>query len=146
MAYRASPARKVTEFSKDTIEAAEAAPAVAADFVNLERSTIVHDGGFAQGEFALLPDKHDYDHLRFVFGPTTLGNTVTSATITIWVRGSDGSVHIFGSSDLTAGQFPAIEGENYQGTYAATVSAIAGTDQELSVDVFVQGVHVGYVA
>jgi hypothetical protein len=146
MAHRASPPRIVGAFTKTTVAAAEAAPSAEGDFVNIERSTIRHEDGFAQGEFAILPDKHDYDNLRFIPRATALG-AVTEATITIWVRLSDGNVVPFGTSELGAdGSFPPIEGENYQGTYAATVSHVATTGDGVSATVAVQGVHVGYLA
>ena len=146
MAYRASPPRIVPPFAKAAVDTVEAVPSTATDFTNLERSTVRHADGFASGEFAILPDKHDYDKLKFVFGPITAGGTLTTAAISIWVRGSDGSVHLFGTSTMTDGLLPAIEGENYQGTYAATVSTISGAGGEITVNVFVQGVHVSHIS
>ncbi len=145
--YRASPPRRVPAFSKAAVNAVQAVPSAEGDFVNLYRSTMRHEGGFAQGEFAILPDLPNYDHLRFVFGPLTTAGTVSGATVTVWSRGSDGSVTRFGSSDLAAdNSFPAIEAESYQATFAVTVSGLSGAGATVSFDVSVQGVHVGYVA
>ena len=146
MAYRASPPRKVDAWSKDAVGSAESAPSVAADFVNLEQSTLTHEDGFATPVFAILPDKHDYDIVRFAFGPTTLGNADNTATVAVYAYHSGGSISLVGTSDLTdAGTLPAIEGENYQALYAVIVQAVSGTTAALTVDVFVQGVHQGYV-
>ena len=148
MAQRASPPRLVPDFEKAAVAAAEVLGAAfeTTDFVNLEQSTIRHSGGFAQGVYAILPDKHHYDRLRFTFGPTTLGGTVDSAMLTVWSLGADGEVTMFGESTLGAnGQFPPIEGENYQAQYYLAVSAIAGATPAVTVKAFVQGVHQGYV-
>lgn len=146
MAYRASRPVKVAAWTKTAVAAAQAAPAVAADFTNLFRSTMTHSGGFAQGEYALLPDQPSYDKIRVLFGPTTLGNADNTATLTLWARLADGSVIAAGNSVLAANKtFPVIEVDNYQATYHVTVSAIGGTTPALTVDAFVQGVHVGYV-
>lgn len=146
MAYRASPPRKVSpEWTKTNVDtAAEAVPA-RAGFVNLEKSTMVHSGGFAQGVYAIMPDKHDYDRLRFAFGPVTVAGTVTAATMAVYAMLSDDSVVLVGTSDLSAaGTFPPIEGENYQGVYAVIVESLTGTGN-ISLETFVQGVHQGYV-
>lgn len=146
MAYRASRPIKVAAWTKTAVVDPEAVPAVAADFVNLFRSTVTHSGGFATGEYALLPDQPDYDKLRFLFGPTTLANADNTATLTLWARLADGSVIAAGTSVLSAVKtFPVIEIDNYQATYDITVSAVDGTTHALTVDAFVQGVHTGYV-
>lgn len=148
MAQRASPPRLVPEFTKTDVAAAEVFGTAfdADDFVNVERSTIRHAGGFAQGEFAVLPDKHHYDRIRFTFGPVTTDGTVTGATLAVWALGSDGEVRLLGTSELSAaGVFPDVEAENYQATYYVAVQAIAGSGAEVSVKTFIQGVHQGYV-
>ena len=50
--YRASPPRSVPGFAKDTVGAAEVygIDFDADDFLNLFRSTVRHEGGFAHGE------------------------------------------------------------------------------------------------
>lgn len=143
MAYHASPPRKVTEWTLDAAAAADSLPSVAADFKNLEASYVTHANGFASSVFAVLPDKHQYDRLRFSFGPVTQ-DTVTSATMAIYARHADGSISLLGTSDLTAdGTFPDIEAQNYQATYAAILQEFTGT--AISVDVFIQGEHQGYL-
>lgn len=145
MAFRASPPRKVAAWTKTEVAAAEAVPTVRASFVNLEQSTMVHANGFAQGVYAILPDKHHYDRLRFSFGPVD-NDGATAATVSVFAMLSDDSVVLVGQSDLTdADTFPAIEGENYQAVYAVVVTALDGTEEEVSFDVFVQGVHQGYI-
>lgn len=146
MAYRASPPRKVTAFSKAAVADAEAAPTVVGDFTNLEQSTITHEDGFATPVFAILPDKHHYDRLRFSFGPVTLGNADNEATLAVWAYQSDGSISLVGTSVLSADNvFPAVESENYQALYAVTVQTLTGTTSAVTVDTMVQGVHQGYV-
>lgn len=140
--YRASPPRKVAAWTKAAVGSAEPTPSAAADFVNLYRSTITHSGGFATPEFAILPDKPNYDHLRFSFGPVTQGGTVTSAHVSVYERLADGSVTLLGERALTsAGGFLELTVENRQATYAVIVSEIAGTTPTVSFDVFVAGVH-----
>jgi len=146
--YRASPPRAVSAFAKASVSAAEVygVDFALTDFVNLERSTVTHSGGFATGEFALLPDKAQYDRVRFLFGKPTMGNADNTCTLELWVVGSDGTPYLAGTSELSAeGTFPAIEIENYQGRYFIAVGAVDGTSAEVSVDVMVQGTYQGYV-
>lgn len=146
MPYRASPPRKVDAWTKTTQATAEAVPSAVADFVNLEQSTIRHSGGFATPVFALLPDKHHYDKLRFIFSAPTL-DAVTAATMAVYARSSDGTVSLLGTSELSdADTFPEITVENYQATYSVIVQAVTTTGDGVSVDVSVQGVHEGYIA
>lgn len=149
MAFRASPPRRVPQFSKVEADAAEVfgVDFAVADFVNLERSTVRHEGGFAQGEFAILPDKHHYDRLRFYFGPVTLGGTVTAATLAVWSVGADDQVLLLGTSELSAsGVFPPVEAENYQARYYVSLALLTGSaSPEVSVETFIQGIHQGYV-
>lgn len=143
MAYRASPPRKVSAWSQAAASAADSVPSAVADFVNLEQSTITHEDGFATPVFAIMPDKHNYDRIRFTFGGLVL-NTVTSATMAAYAYHADGSVSLLGTSELAADDtFPAIETENYQALYAVILQEFTGT--AITVDVFVQGVHQGYV-
>lgn len=144
--FRASPPRKVAAWTKTAVESAEAVPSARANFVNLEQSTMTHSGGFAQGVYAILPDKQHYDRLRVLFGPVTLGNADNEATVSVYEMLADDSVVLLGESALTdAGQLLPIEFENRQGVYAVIVSAISGTDAAITCDVFVQGVMQGYV-
>ena len=115
--YRASPPRTVAEFAKAAVAAAEVygVDFALTDFVNLERSTVTHSGGFATGEFALLPDKAQYDRVRFLFGKPTMGNADNTCTLELWVVG-----------------------------YIA-VGAIGGSTAAVTVDVKVQGTYQGYV-
>lgn len=149
MAFRASPPRRVPQFSKVEADAVEVFDTDfdVTDFVNLERSTVTHADGFAQGEFAILPDKHHYDRLRFYFGPVTTGGTVTGATLAVWSVGADNQVLLLGTSVLSAaGVFPPVEAENYQARYYVSVAAIDGSSSpQISVETFVQGIHQGYV-
>ena len=148
MAYRASPPRLVPEFDKVDAAAVEVfgVDFTAADFVNVERSGIRHEGGFARGEFAILPDKHHYDKIRFRFGPVAQAN-VGGASLAVWALGSDDVPHLLGTSVLGAdGAFPDVEAENYQATYYVAVADIAGAGAEFSVQTFIQGVHQGYIS
>lgn len=146
MAQRASPPRKVAAWTKTAVAADETVPSAVADFVNLEASHVTHSGGFASGVYAILPDKHDYDRLRVLFGPVTLGGTVTAATAELYARISDGTVLLLGTSVLTAaGALPPIEVENYQALYAVVVNGLTGAGAEVTFDVAVQGVHQGYI-
>lgn len=140
--YRASPPRKVSAWTKTDVSAAEPAPSAADDFVNLARSTITHADGFATPEFAILPDKANYDKIRFSFGPVTQAGTVSSATVSVYARLADGSVTLLGERELTAaGGFEPLTVENFQATYAVIVSEISGSGAEVSFDSFVAGVH-----
>lgn len=138
--HRSSPPRKVAAWTKDEVASAE--DPTTADFVNLERSTVRHQDGFAYGEYAILPEKAEYDKIRVSFGPATLDD-VSDAAISVWFKGSDGGIVLLGTSKLGAdGQFPPVTFENHQGEYAVTVSAITddgGAGPKLSVDVYVQG-------
>lgn len=146
MAFRASPPRKVADWTKTAVAAAETVSTTRADYVNLEQSTVTHANGFAHGVYAIFPDKHHYDRLRFSFGSVTLGGTVTAATVAVYAMLSDDSVVLVGESELSsAGTFPAIEAENYQAVYDVVVTAITGTTPTATMDVFVQGVHQGYI-
>ena len=146
MAQRASPPRKVAAWTKAAVAANETVPSAAADFVNLEASHVTHDGGFASGVYAILPDKHDYDRLRILFGPPTLAGTVTTASAVLYARLSDGTVLMLGSSDLTAaGTLASIEVENYQALYSVVVRGLTGGGATVSFDVAVQGIHQGYI-
>jgi hypothetical protein len=146
MAFRASPPRKVAAWTKTAVEAAEAVPSTRAAFVNLEQSTMTHADGFAQGVYAILPDKHHYDRLRFLFGPVTLGNADNTATVAVYEMLADDSVVLVGESALTAAKsFLPVTIENRQGMYAVIVKAVAGTTQAVTFNVFIQGVMQGYV-
>lgn len=146
MAFRASPPRKVAAWTKTAVASAEAVPSARTSFVNLEQSTMTHSGGFAQGVYAILPDKQDYDRLRFLFGPVTLGNADNTATVAIYEMLADGSVLLVGESVLTAAKsFLPVEIENRQGMYAVIVKAVAGSTAAVTFDVFVQGVMQGYI-
>ena len=139
--HRSSPPRIVPDWSKDTVTAAE--DVSAATFVNLERSTIRHEDGFARGEYAILPEKAEYDRIRVTFGVPTLTD-VSTASLAVWAKGSDGNAYLLGSSELGAdGLFPAIEFPNHQATYALVVASAVtagGAGAEVSVDAFVQGI------
>ena len=146
MAFRASPLRKVAAWTKTAVEAAETVPSARASFVNLEQSTMRHAGGFAQGVYAILPDKHHYDRLRFAFGPVTLGNADNTSTVAVYEMLADDSVVLVGESALTAAKgFLPVTIENRQGVYAVIVKAVAGTSQAVTFNVFVQGVMQGYI-
>lgn len=137
--HRSSPPRKVAAFSKDEVGSAESV--ASATFVNLERSTIRHADGFAHGEYAILPEKAEYDRIRFSFGVPTLAGTDPNFTLELWAKGSEDEPYLLGSSELSsAGTFPPIEADNHQATYALVVAAVAGTNSPtVTVDCFVQG-------
>lgn len=139
--HRASPLMPVPQFTKTTVAAAEVfgVDFAATDFVNLERSRVIHSGGFAQGEPAILPDKKDYDLLVFSFTrPTVVGD----ATLALWAVGSDKTPYLLGTSELSAdGTFPSITVDNFQAEYYLAVDAISGESAEVSVEVAVQGTY-----
>lgn len=148
MSYRASPPRKIPAFTKTAVDDNEVFgdEFTAADFVNLEASYMTHEGGFSHPVYALMPDKHQYDRIRFSFGPVTEAGTVTTASVQVWVIGSDGAPSLVGQSDLSAaGTFEAIEFENFQGTYYVAVAGLTGSEPVVSFDTFIQGVYQGYV-
>lgn len=146
MAYRASPPRIVPAFDKAAVAAAEAVPAETA-FVSISTTGVTHADGYASGVYAILPDKHVYDKLRFSFTPPTLGANVADATLSLWGRLSDGSIIFLGESVLDArNQFPAVEIENYDARYYLTVSSItsdgaAAPVLDVTVRCAVQGVY-----
>lgn len=138
--HRSSPPRNVPAFAKVGVDAAETLNT--ADFVNLERSTIRHADGFARGEYAILPEKAEYDRLRFSFGGIDLTD-VDDATLALWALGSEGPPYLLGTSALAAdGTFPAIECENHQATYFLYVQSLTEAsegDADLNLQCFVQG-------
>lgn len=146
MAQRASP-----PIFLERLEADNAQDVADATWHNLERSTVRHSEGFAHGEFAVMPGKHHYDRIQFLFGPITDdGETdltnVTELEVSVFVRGSDKRTVFVGKSVLgDSGELPAIQFENYQAEYALAVTALDGTTPDVSFDVFVQGVMQGYV-
>jgi len=131
----------VPDWGKVEVGAAE--DVAAATFVNLERSTVRHEDGFARGEYAILPEKAEYDRIRVTFGVPT-ATDIEAATLAVWGKGSDDNAFLLGTSELGAdGLFPAVEFPNHQGTYAVVVAAITEVSEgtpELSVDAFVQGI------
>lgn len=137
--HRSSPPRIVPGFEKDEVGSAESV--ASATFVNLEASHVTHEDGFAHGVYAILPEKAEYDKLRFSFGVPTLAGTTPDFTLELWAKGSDGNAYLLGSSELSAaGTFPPIECENHQATYALVVAAVSGTNTPtVSVTCFVQG-------
>lgn len=141
MAYRASPPRIIPAFNKVEVAAVEAVPAET-EFVSISTSTVQHADGFATGVYAILPDKHLYDKLRFSFTNPTLANADNTATLALWGRLSDGEIIFLGESELNAaGQFPPIEVENYDARYFVTVSALGGTTPAVTVKTAVQGIY-----
>lgn len=140
--YRASPPRFITALAKTTVGSAESMPATSA-FINLERSTVTHDGGYAAGEYALLPDKAQYDMIRIGFGQVTLAGTNPAFTLQVWGVGSEDVPYLLGTSVLSAdGTFPAVEFENHQNRITVIVASVGGTNTPtVSVTPFVQGLY-----
>lgn len=146
MPYRASPPRIIPAFDKAAVVAAEAVPAETS-FVSISNTGVTHADGYASGVYAILPDKHGYDKLRFSFTNPSIGANVTGATLSLWGRLSDGEIIFLGESVLDArDQFPALEIENYDARYYLTVSSItsdgaATPDLAITVKCAVQGVY-----
>lgn len=151
MGHRASPPIRVHEWDVVDFDSTALSGQTIPDdlvWVNPERSTVRHQDGFAHGEFALLPGKHAYDHFRVLFSNITKENADNTATLTLFTRSSDGTIVVAGTSALVSGAIfaPHIEIENYQAEYAVAVTALAGSSAEISLNVSIQGVMVGYVA
>lgn len=138
--YRASPPRKAADLS--LVEASAAGTPNTDTFVNLFRSTVRHEGGFAHGEFALMPDLAQYDRIRFSFGEITLAD-VDTATLQVWGMGSEGIPYLLGTSELGAdGTFPPVEFDNHQATYQVVLGELSSDGSpEVTVSTFVQGVY-----
>lgn len=143
--YRASPPRSVKEFEKEDVGAVEVfgVDFDSDDFVNLFRSTVRHEGGFAHGEYALMPDLAQYDRVRVIFGVPTLAGTDPDFTLQLWGIGSEDIPYLLGTSELSAdGTFPPIEFDNFQSRYYLAVGAVGGTSSpEVSVTAAIQGVY-----
>lgn len=147
--YRASPPRTIPAFTKTEADAVEVfgVDFDAEDFVNLEDSRMIHEGGFAHGVTALLPDKYTYDLLVFSFGPATLDGTTPDVTLQLWGIGSEAEPYLLGTSELGAdGQFPPILADNRQERYYLAVGAISGSDAKVSVTCKVSGTYRFYIA
>jgi len=141
---RASPLVRIDDFDKSAVASAESAPAETAA-ISLQTSTVQYSGGFATPVMAVLPDKHDYQKLRFVVAPVGAGVTggPSAAEVTIWERTPDGVMVPAGVAELQAdGTFSEVEIDNHDARYYATVSTLTGgTSPEVTVGVWVQGVH-----
>lgn len=139
----ASPPRKVTALGKTT-QAAEVLGTdfTQADFISLSDTGVAISGGFAQGVFAVMPDKHLYQKLRFSFGIPTVTGAPTDATLRLLVRDAEGNVTVAGTSTLAAdGSFPEIEIDNFDARYYLQVTFVGGTTPAVTVDTFLQGVY-----
>jgi len=112
-----------------------------ANAVSLSTSTVTHANGQAQGVYAVLPDKHDYDYLRFSFGAPALGSADVACVLGVWMRESDGSLRLIGQSTLANGEFPSVDVPNYDGRYWIAPLSFSGTTATLSVAVSVQGLY-----
>lgn len=141
---RASPWVRLTDFDKAALTSAESAPAETAA-ISLSESTVSWSGGFATPVNAPLPDKNDYQRLRFQVAPVGAGvtGTPTAVEVTIWERTADGVMLPAGISELQDdGSFSAVEVDNHPARYYATVSTITGgTSPEVTVGVWIQGVY-----
>ena len=141
---RASPLVRVSDFDKAAVTSAEAAPAETVA-ISLSESTVTWADGFATPVNAALPDKNDYQRLKFVVAPTGAGitGTPTAVEVTIWERTADGVMVAAGVAELQAdGTFSAVEVDNHPARYWATVSTITGgTSPEVTVGVWVQGTY-----
>lgn len=140
--YRASPPRKAADLSLTGVDAAGAPDTDT--FVNLFRSTVRHEGGFARGEFALMPDLAQYDRIRFSFGELDVTD-VDDATLQVWGMGSEGIPYLLGTSEMGAdGSFPPVEFDNHQATYQVVVGSLTEAAEgtaSLTVSTFVQGFY-----
>jgi hypothetical protein len=132
MPFKASPLRSV---------AALDLTAVAAGSVSLSTSTVEHANGFASGVYAVLPDKHDYDYLRFSFGLPTMGNADNVCTLGVWMRQSDATFRLIGQTALADGAFPEVDVPNYDGRYWIAPLVLTGTTPAVTVKVSVQGLY-----
>jgi hypothetical protein len=141
---RASPLVRIDAFDKAAVASAESAPAETAA-ISLSESTVSWSGGFATPVNAVLPDKNDYQRLKFVVAPVGAGITgaPTAVEVTIWERTADGVMVNAGVAELQAdGTFTDVEVDNHPARYYATVSTITGgTSPEVTVGVWVQGTY-----
>lgn len=141
MPYRASPLRNVPDMARASVAASEVE---GTDFdgtnaVSISTSTVTHANGQAAGVYAVLPDKHNYDYLRFSFKSTITG-TAAGVVLGLWQRESDGGMRRVGSSTYVAGEFPVIEIPNTDGRYFLAVDDIASATG-VDVDISVQGLY-----
>jgi len=149
MPYRASPLRNVPDLALAAVgigSGAGGAHVAGTDFtqaaaVSLSTSTVQHSSGFASGVYAVLPDKHNYDMLRFDFGQPVMGNADNTCTLGIWMRESDGGLRLIGQSVLANGVFPSVDIPNYDGRYWIAPVELAGTAPAVTVAVSVQGLY-----
>lgn len=136
---------RIGDFDKAAVGSAESAP-TAAECISLGQSDMEVSGGFAHPINAPMPDKHDYERLRFVIAPVGAGITgaPTSVEFTLWERTPDGEVIPASASVALAadGTIPAIEIDNHDARYGFTVSTLSGgTTPAVTVGVWVQGVY-----
>ncbi len=150
---RASPPLPVKDLDLVNITAVDNAPSES-DAISLAQSDVRIADGFAQPLNAVLPDKHDYQRLRFRVipwdhsggsGGNGITGSPTDAEVTIWQRTADGAMIPFGDgpAKLQAdGTFTEVEGDNHDARYYATVTTLTGgTSPAVNARVYVQGVH-----
>lgn len=141
--FHKSPPRKVTGLSLSAATAV-AVPTAGTTWVNVERQRMVHTSGFAQGEYAILPDKAQYDRIQVSFGPVTTSGAAPGGTIALWGRTSEGDAVLLGTSAYTNGAFPSIEFDNHQTQFFLGIQSVTGSNTAFTVDTFISGVYKGF--
>lgn len=141
--FHKSPPRKVPGLSLAAATAASA-PTAGTSWVNVERQRMVHAGGFAQGEYAIFPDKSRYDRIEISFGPVTTSGATPAGTIALWGKTSEGDAVLLGKSAYADGAFPAIEFDNHQTEFFLGLGVVTGTGTAFTVNTFISGVYKGF--
>ena len=147
---KASPRVLVPDWAKTNVTAAETAPAVETDFVNISTQAFIKNGGMLQPSqviSAKIPDWEKYERGRISFAPVTLNSgTLTVLTLSAYAyhRGQD-AVSVVGRSEVAANlqDLPVIEFDVRPGEiYSVIVSDIDGTAPDVSIaSVWVEGFY-----
>lgn len=141
---RASPLIRIPDFDFAAVAATQAKPAETAA-ISLQTSDVRITDGFAQPINAIMPDKHEYQRLRFSLVPTGAGvaGGPSALEVTLWQRTPDGEMDRAGVFALNAdGTFSDVEIDNHDARYAVSLSTLTGgTSPALTAAVYVQGVH-----
>lgn len=144
MFRRASDKIRISDFDFSAVNSTQAKPAETA-CISLSTSDHTITGGFAQPTFAIMPDKHMYQKLRFTLEAIGAGVTggPSALEVTLWERTPDGEVIPAGVFELQAdGTFTDVEIDNHDARYAVTLSTLTGgTTPAITAGVWVQGVY-----
>lgn len=141
--HKSSPPTLVAGLGKTEVTAAEAVPTT---FVDISTDAIDTRGGKVSPTDltkAAVPNWNLYDTGRILFGAVVLNvGSITGLTVQLWGQDAQEVPMLLGSVDADAsGQLPPIEGFAIIAgmQYATRVSALAGTDEDISFAAFAQG-------